>query len=53
MCGDDKYCLFDIAATKKVEIGRATMEGGQAFDEIVNMSAPGIIIVGSKIFPPN
>ena len=40
ICGDDEFCLFDVAATKKVEIGMATMEGGQAFDEIVEMSIP-------------
>lgn len=40
VCGDDEYCLFDIAATKKVEIGMATMEGGQNFEAIVEMSVP-------------
>lgn len=40
VCGDDEYCLFDIAATKKVEIGMATMEGGENFDMIVEMSVP-------------
>ena len=40
VCGDDEYCLFDIAATKKVEIGMATMKGGENFDMIVEMSVP-------------
>ncbi len=40
VCGDDEFCLFDIAATKRVEIGMSTMEGGQAFDLIVEMAIP-------------
>jgi hypothetical protein len=39
-CGEDEFCLFDIAATKRVEIGMATMQGGESFDRIVEMSAP-------------
>ncbi len=41
VCGDDEYCLFDIAATKTIEIGMATMDGGKEFDEIVKMAVPG------------
>ena len=40
MCGDDQFCLFDIAATKRVEIGAATMEGLKALDMIIEMSNP-------------
>lgn len=40
VCGDDKFCLFDIAATKHVEIGAATMEGQETLDTIVEMSKP-------------
>ena len=40
ICGDDQFCLFDIAATKKIEIGMATMNEGQAFDDIVEKSLP-------------
>ena len=40
ICGDDQFCLFDVAATKKIEIGMATMNGGQAFDDIVEKSLP-------------
>lgn len=39
-CGDDEFCLFDIAATKRVDIGAATMQGGEEFDRIVEMSIP-------------
>ena len=45
MCGDDTFCLFDIAATSRVEIGTSTLEGGQEFDEIANFSVPGKFIV--------
>ncbi len=41
VCGDDENCLFDIAATKTIEIGMATMVGGNDFDEIVKMAVPG------------
>ena len=40
ICGDDQFCLFDIAATKQIEIGIATMNGGQAFDDMVEKSLP-------------
>jgi len=40
ICGSDVFCLFDIAATKRVEIGVATMEGGEDFDNLVDMSVP-------------
>ena len=40
MCGDDQFCLFDIAATKRVEIGAATMEGLETLDVIIEMSKP-------------
>ena len=39
-CGDDESCLFDIAATKRVEVGLTTMQGGESFDMIVEMSKP-------------
>ena len=35
VCGDDKFCLFDIAATERVEIGQATLTENQAFDEMI------------------
>lgn len=39
-CGNDQFCLFDVAATKRVDIGMATMQGGENFDRIVEMSIP-------------
>ena len=40
ICGEDTFCLFDIAATKRVEIGAATMEGQETLDTIMEMSKP-------------
>ncbi len=40
ICGDDTFCLFDVAATKNIEIGVATMNGGENFDAIVEMAVP-------------
>ena len=40
VCRDDKFCLFDIAATKRVEVGVATMVDGEMFDTIVEMAVP-------------
>ena len=39
-CGEDEFCLFDVAATKNVEIGMATMQGGENFDRFMEMSVP-------------
>lgn len=41
MCGDDTFCLFDVAATGSTEIGLSTLQGNIEFDTIVNMSLPG------------
>ena len=40
LCGKDQFCLFDIAATKRVDIGLATLNGGQNLNRIMNLSAP-------------
>ena len=40
VCGENEYCLFDIAATKNVDIGMATMQGVESFDTMVEMAAP-------------
>ncbi len=45
VCGNDEYCLFDIAATNNVEIGMATMRGVESFDEMVEMAVPGGLCV--------
>ena len=40
-CGDDEFCLFDIAATGRMEVGMSTLIGGQILDEIIELSIPG------------
>ena len=40
ICGDDVFCKFDMAATGRVEIGEATYQGGQDFEQLVNLSKP-------------
>jgi hypothetical protein len=40
ICGDSQFCLFDIAATKRPEIGMTTAVNNEEFDVLVNMSQP-------------
>ena len=44
VCGNDIFCLFDIAATGKVELGMSTLQGSQDFERIVELSAQGMVI---------
>uniref|UniRef100_A0A1X7V5I7 EGF-like domain-containing protein n=1 Tax=Amphimedon queenslandica TaxID=400682 RepID=A0A1X7V5I7_AMPQE len=44
ICGNDEFCKFDIAATGRVEIGEATFNGGQAIEQLVNLSKPIICV---------
>ena len=41
LCSDDPFCLFDIAATGRVDIGLSTLQGSQDFQQIVEISLPG------------
>ena len=41
ICGDSHFCLFDIAATKRPEIGMTTAVDNENYDVVVNMSQPG------------
>ena len=41
MCKNDSFCLFDIAATGRVDIGLSTLAGSIGFERIVELSAPG------------
>ena len=41
ICGDSPFCLFDIAATRRPEVGMATAVDNDNFDVVVNMSQPG------------
>ena len=41
ICGDDVFCLFDIAATGRTDIGVSTSVGSQTFDDIVALATAG------------
>ena len=40
ICNGDQFCLFDIAATGRIDVGMSTQIGGQALEEIIEISAP-------------
>ena len=40
-CGDDVFCLFDVATTGRMDIGLSTLNGSRDFEELVNLSYPG------------
>ena len=42
ICGDSLFCLFDIAATKRPEIGMTTAVDNENYEIVVNMSQPGV-----------
>lgn len=39
-CDNDQFCLYDIAATGRMEIGLSTLDGSRNFNKIVNLSYP-------------
>ena len=41
ICGEDKFCLFDIATTGNVDVGIATRESSKLIEEIYSFSIPG------------
>ncbi len=41
ICGTDVFCLFDIAATGRTDVGLGTLNGGLEFDQILQLSSPG------------
>ena len=43
VCNNNTFCLYDIAATGRAEIGMTTLRGSDGFDHIVELSAPGTI----------
>lgn len=51
ICGDDVFCRYDIAATGRVDVGRATLEGNMELERIINISLPGTMIVIATCFP--
>ena len=52
LCGNDPFCLFDIATTGRIDIGLSTLQGSQEFEQIVQLSLPGtyifLLLVGVK-----
>ena len=40
LCGEDEFCLFDVAATGRLEIGESTLQGGLNFLTLVELSRP-------------
>ena len=44
LCEGDPFCLFDVAATRRTDIGLSTLLGSQEFDRIVNLSIPGMVV---------
>ena len=42
VCGDDSFCLFDVAVTERMEVGLSTLAASQELAEIVQVSLPGI-----------
>lgn len=42
ICGNDQFCLFDIATTGRTDIGLSTLIGGIELGMITNISQPGI-----------
>ena len=41
ICGDDQFCVFDIAATEREKIGMSTMQGNLNLEVITELSQPG------------
>lgn len=41
ICGNDQFCLFDIATTGRTDIGLSTLLGGIELEMITNISQPG------------
>ena len=41
ICGDDQFCVFDIAATEREEVGMSTMQGNLDLEVITELSQPG------------
>ena len=45
LCGDDRYCLFDVAATERIDVGQTTKESGDKFQTLLSLSAPGRFLI--------
>ena len=38
LCGEDQFCLFDVAATGRMEIGLSTLKANENVDLVVQLS---------------
>ena len=43
-CSGDTFCLFDIAATGRMEVGLSTLSASQELEEIIEVSQPGRVL---------
>ena len=43
ICGDNFFCLFDIAATGETDIGMTTLRGAEEYEEILELQIPSMI----------
>ena len=50
LCGSDQFCLYDVAATRRTDIGLSTLIGNQEFEVIVELALPSefIAAIGSS-----
>ena len=40
LCGEDEFCLFDIAATGRTELGLSTLRTSQEIVQLETLSLP-------------
>ena len=45
ICGDDSFCLYDIAATGRTDIGISTFQANLELERIINNTLPGAHLV--------
>ena len=45
LCGDDIFCLFDIAATGNTELGLSTLHTSQEIERLEKLSLPSEYII--------
>ena len=49
LCGEDTFCLFDVAATGDMDIGLSTLEGGREIQKIFDLQIPGFVQLISTV----
>lgn len=42
LCGGDRFCLFDVAATGRRDVGISTLENSRNVERIIQLSLPGL-----------